>query len=101
MVNFSWFRSWERAYELRASEKNILMIIWKFPTLAKTKFEYSQDSRVWADGWLTSSVVGRVIFFVSEKAPDKCFLEGTVKDIWNLRETSVGRFGAYLWPPCR
>lgn len=51
------------------------MIVWKFSTPAKTEFEYSQDSRVCADGWLTSSVC--VVFFASEKAPDKCFLEGT------------------------
>lgn len=103
VVSFSRFRSWERAYELRASEKNILMIIWKFSTPAKTKFEYSQDSRVCAGGELTSSGAWVCHFFWLLKRPQiSAFSQAAVKDVWNLRESSsVGRFGAYLRPPCR
>lgn len=45
-VTFSWFRSWQRAYELRASERDILMMTRKFSALAKTQTKYCQVSRM-------------------------------------------------------
>jgi hypothetical protein len=50
---------------------------------------------VWVDNWLTISVTLVHHFCFTKRPQINTFWKVLAKDIWNLRETSVDRFGVY------